>query len=54
MKGLTADVTFLAPSPGGFKGGRGWYVVLFRVPVAGPFASESEAVADARSRGFYV
>lgn len=54
MKRRTADITFLAPSPGGFRGPRGWYVVLFRAQLAGPFGSEGEAEERALALGFEV
>jgi len=49
-----ADVTFLAPSPRGFSGPRGWYLLFFRAPLAGPFASEREAEKNARALGFEI
>jgi hypothetical protein len=48
---MRAYATFLAPSPRGFSGPRGWYVTDDReTVVAGPFPSESEALAAKGSR----
>jgi hypothetical protein len=49
------ELTYYAPSPRGFVGARGWYVEqLWRgrpCIIAGPFATEREALAVLEGRG---